>query len=458
MRRLPLLAILLATTSAPAAPLGESLYPGLVEFDEAYELYTAGDFARARTGFRHLAELGDPEAQLNLGVMLAKGEGGPADRIEGAAWVRAAEDGGMADAAGVRAVLERGLDETQLDAITARMAALRPAARESASGPEEPADQEASSECPIRMVYRAEPIYPRNTERKLETGFVQMELLVDPTGVVGAAHASHRQGDDAFERAAVRAVNRWRAEPCPNAGHRGALQTIQFGFEWEGDGRDRYSSGTRQFATRLLAAAREGDAGAAFEVVLLADHHPDLFELGPDEDEVLTLVAAIGGRPDARLMLGSSDDRWIILAARQGYAPALHRVANWRRLGMEERKRALIEAARAGYAPAAFNVVRWLAAHPQASQRDGALALELIEPMNRAQRDRDLLLMQAHAMALAETGDTRGAARLQDRVMKALRTTPQNQALASARLAAYVAGNPWRDTGLARELGLAGDE
>ena len=82
MRRLALLSLLLAVTSAPAAPLGEIVYPGLMEFNEAYELYTAGDFERARTGFRHLAELGDPEAQLDRGVMLAKGEG----RVAGNPW------------------------------------------------------------------------------------------------------------------------------------------------------------------------------------------------------------------------------------------------------------------------------------------------------------------------------------------------------------------------------------
>lgn len=85
-----------ASQSVPAAlasELGASAYPDLLELAQARALYEAGDLKRARAGYRHLAELGVPEARLELGVMLVRGEGGPADRAEGAAWVRwVAED------------------------------------------------------------------------------------------------------------------------------------------------------------------------------------------------------------------------------------------------------------------------------------------------------------------------------------------------------------------------------
>jgi TPR repeat protein len=107
---------------AAGAELGASLYPDLMEFDEAFKLYERGELERARNGFRHLAELGDPEARLNLGVMLAKGEGGDADLVEAVAWIRWAADQGSDGAAQVLSVLERSLDDTHRERAATRLA------------------------------------------------------------------------------------------------------------------------------------------------------------------------------------------------------------------------------------------------------------------------------------------------------------------------------------------------
>ena len=53
----------LVVSSTQAGELGAGVYSDLMEFDEAYALHNTGNFERARAGFRHLAELGDPQAR-----------------------------------------------------------------------------------------------------------------------------------------------------------------------------------------------------------------------------------------------------------------------------------------------------------------------------------------------------------------------------------------------------------
>src|SRR6476646_2799832 len=63
-----------------------------------WEAYAQGDFARARSAYLASASGGDRLAQYNLAIMLLRGEGGPVDAQEGAAWLAKAAEAGMAQA------------------------------------------------------------------------------------------------------------------------------------------------------------------------------------------------------------------------------------------------------------------------------------------------------------------------------------------------------------------------
>lgn len=54
--------------------------------DAGMEAYAAGDFAAARRYLRPLADRGSAIAETMLGVMAAKGQGGPADPAAAVAW------------------------------------------------------------------------------------------------------------------------------------------------------------------------------------------------------------------------------------------------------------------------------------------------------------------------------------------------------------------------------------
>lgn len=68
------------------------------DFDAGLAAYRAGDHVRALREFRAVGDAGNPAAQNNVGLMLLRGEGAPADAAAAARWFRRAADAGHAGA------------------------------------------------------------------------------------------------------------------------------------------------------------------------------------------------------------------------------------------------------------------------------------------------------------------------------------------------------------------------
>jgi len=68
------------------------------EFDVGVKAYNRGDYETALRIFRQLADQGDIDAQVNLGVMYERGKGVPQDYKEAMKWYRKAADQGYASA------------------------------------------------------------------------------------------------------------------------------------------------------------------------------------------------------------------------------------------------------------------------------------------------------------------------------------------------------------------------
>ena len=66
--------------------------------NEAITAYEAGKFEQARKAFQPLAEIGDPDGLYNLGVMHARGEGGPKEPAKAMQFYRRAAAAGNANA------------------------------------------------------------------------------------------------------------------------------------------------------------------------------------------------------------------------------------------------------------------------------------------------------------------------------------------------------------------------
>lgn len=67
-------------------------------FIDGDDAYNAGDYERALTILRPLAEQGNAEAQFNLGIMYDKGRGVNQDDAEAVKWFRLAAEQGLAEA------------------------------------------------------------------------------------------------------------------------------------------------------------------------------------------------------------------------------------------------------------------------------------------------------------------------------------------------------------------------
>ncbi len=72
--------------------------PAWAGWDEGVAAYQRGDYATAIRELRPLAEQGDANAQLFLGIMYENGQGVPQDYAEAVKWYRKAAEQGQANA------------------------------------------------------------------------------------------------------------------------------------------------------------------------------------------------------------------------------------------------------------------------------------------------------------------------------------------------------------------------
>src|SRR5689334_6799617 len=68
------------------------------DFKAGVEAYNRGDFGAALKEWRPVAEAGDANAQYNIGMLYARGQGVPQDYRQAAEWYRKAAEQGVAAA------------------------------------------------------------------------------------------------------------------------------------------------------------------------------------------------------------------------------------------------------------------------------------------------------------------------------------------------------------------------
>jgi TPR repeat protein len=72
--------------------------PVWANLDDAVQAYLRGEFSKAATLLRPIAEQGDSQAQTYMGRLYERGKGVPKDYVEAVKWYRLAADKGKADA------------------------------------------------------------------------------------------------------------------------------------------------------------------------------------------------------------------------------------------------------------------------------------------------------------------------------------------------------------------------
>lgn len=386
MKHLPigLAALLAASTGFAAAP---------VAFEATVTAYENERFEAARTSFQRMAEAGLPEAQFNLGVMTLNGQGGPADRVEAALWVRLAADAEYEPAVEAVDVLMEHLDDGQNEQFEQRLPdwrenhALgelierhRPEACQSdclepGEGPHGPSSMPEASDSTqpdnvVRTVdgkpltgERSPPRYPRRAAEQNLMGRVVLGGWIGEDGRLQHPHVIESFPDEVFDDAAMQAWTSWEfewPEGAPASVPQYVSQNIVFRLD------ELKSGGTqREFASAVEEG--EEELQAAHKAVWMVER----LELPVSEkarpDSVVSIIsrAAEAGVIRAQRDLADRQARgdmvrqdrdgaifWLKQAAFEGDALAQFELARWERLDDGFRSDLRRAAARQGLLPA----------------------------------------------------------------------------------------------------------
>ena len=422
-------AALLAAAAAPgAAP---------VAFDATVTAYENERFAPSRTSFQRMAEAGLPEAQFNLGVMTLNGQGGLADPVEAALWVRLAADAKYEPAMEAVEVLMEYLDGNQQSRYEQRLPEWRDRHARSALleryRPEtcesdclEPADGDspestrmdvdASESKPADDVYitvddkpltadRTAPRYPRRATEQAISGRVILGGWITGTGELRHPHIVDGYPDDVFDQVAMDAWTSWRfdwPDGVPDSAPAYISQQIIFTL-------DSMKKGSTQRELSEAIEASEEDVDAAHKAVWMVEklHLPLSEKARPD-----SVVSIISRAAEAGLVRAQHDlsDRqahgdlvrqnrdaaifWLKQAAFEGDARAQFELTRWNRLDDDFRSDLRRAAARQGFLPAVLWELREHVAGPQGQNPD--YLRELLDHLPEDWPHGEDLIEQAH--------------------------------------------------------------
>ncbi len=101
-------------TIVAASILLVSAVVGAQTIEDGFDALGRLEFEQAHDIFAQHARQGDTTAQIELGLMLAIGEGVPRDRIESYKWLRIASSGDNGFVAGLIETLSRRMTEDQI--------------------------------------------------------------------------------------------------------------------------------------------------------------------------------------------------------------------------------------------------------------------------------------------------------------------------------------------------------
>lgn len=406
-----------------------------VSFERAVAAFEAGEHDSARTAFDRMARAGFTEAQFNLGAMLLNGQGGEASLVEGAAWIQLAAAEGYEPAIETSEVLRGQFEADRLAEIDGKAAELRAEyGRQSlldrhrprlaeVSENDEPAF-ESSSERRFgqsfnRIVTTIEgsrvqlemnqPRYPRSAADNGIMGFVQMAAWLEPSGEVRHAHVVFAYPEGVFDREALRAYSRIRAEWLEEPPEQAVYLPRSIAFTLDG-----LSSGPILRELERGLEAHEDDLAAQYRLIWLSEKLSlnDVEPFDPDTVIEVSHQAAMAGVVDAQLDLArrfrgggmlardvDSSNFWLKQAAFEGNAQAAFELSRCDLLDDGLRRDLRQAAIEQGHLSALLLAIRELTENPeQASAEEMAALLERLPP-EFSRNSRDPVLNQAREIA-----------------------------------------------------------
>ena len=430
------------------------------------DLYSAGvayqkhDYRAAFDQFKELAELGQPQAQLNLAVLYARGEGVESSNIKAHAWASLAGRNGEPKGAALANELEPMLTPTGLKFSEEIQAQYSQSALNHRLLPRMFNDRDYEDRDPVKPFKPFVPPYPPGAQMKGVQGEVFVEFTVAPDGHPRIPRILYAVPARFFEPTVRESVLRSVYLPARLNGIPVSTSVNMFyHFVMSGVSVHDYG-GLEQKVRDTKAKAEAGDPGAQMLYGMMVAGLPQLHQT---YSQALPwfLKAAQAGAPYAQYQIGTGllqgrgcqcepgkGEVWLEKAAQADQPDAQVSLAEYLLKDPTNREAVagatvwLERSVKRDNAAAKLYLAAILAADPEAEVRNPARALSLVDQLDRDYK-LDPTTWEIRAAAHAARGDFKAAEKAQSEALDDAKALGWDLAKLQERRASYAEHKPW---------------
>lgn len=435
------------------------------DFELGMSYYEAKDFEKAYSEFFEAAQYGDYDAQNNIGVMYYRGEHLPKNISSAYAWMALAAQAAKSDETAVHNKIFARMSDADKKLATEEYKKLFSEYSDKAIERKlTPAfTGKTLSVKDQRATKRVTPNYPLEMVRQNASGFVDVIFTIDKYGIT-RDHLPTYAVSKSFERAAIRALRQFQFEPMKINNKPVAANgfRIRFNFEMEGASYNKKKLDKTIAEQRQKAAAgsEKDKLGFAYFLEAVPSFASD-YKL-TDNPNQWYIEAANQGSGVASYFLGrnvlygnmcTQDSNqsmgWLLKAAKAGVTDAQYMLAiesfSGARFEKNEDKGFYWLARAANVNKAAKLRYAWiLATHPDTKRRDGKLASEYLNGVEKNYLDKQSFY-QTHAAVAAENNDFKQAIKWQKEALEDAQDLKLPLQILEQQLASYTANQAWRE-------------
>jgi len=433
--------------------------PAWADLGSAAAAYKKGEFASAFQQFKELAELGQPEAQLDLAIMYTRGEGTTISNTYAHAWASLASTNGESRATTLRERLESELTPTSLQISSDIQAQYSQAALDKRLMPRFLKGKEYEDRDPVRSSKPFIPSYPPGAQREGIQGEAYVEFIVAPDGHPRIPRILYAVPTGFLEDTVRDSVMRSIYLPARLNGQPIAT-TVSVFYNFKMDvSIDHYGN----LEQRVKATLKKAEAGDPAAQMLYGMMLAGLPQLKQTYDKALPwfLKAAQAGAPYAQYQIGTGlltghgcqcdtgkGEIWLAKAAQSDQPDAQVSLAEYLLKGNPDQESIggavvwLKRAAKQGNSAAKLRISAILAANPLKKFRDPTRALALADGLEHELKH-DPSLWEIRAAANASRADFRAATKAQAQAIVEAKRLDWDLTQLNQRQAAYASAQAW---------------
>jgi uncharacterized protein len=434
--------------------------PAWADLYSAQVAYKKGDFATSFKQFKELAEVGQPQAQLDLAVMYARGEGVDRNNVYAHAWASLAGQNGEAKGKALAEQLEPDLTPTSLRFSSDIQAKYSQATLDARLMPHFLKGQEYADRDPVHPSKPFIPAYPPEAQRRGIQGEAYVEFVVAPDGHTRIPRILYAIPGGFFEDAVRESVMRSVYLPARINGQPiSTTVSVMYNFTVPGVKISDYQGLER----RVHDTAVKAEAGDVQAQMLYGMMLAGLPQLKRTYAQALPwfLKAAQAGAPYAQYQVGTGllqgrgcqcetgkGEIWLEKAAQADQSDAQVSLAEYLLKSDSDRESVagavvwLERAAKQNNSAAKLLLSAVLAATPLSDVRDPPRALTLTDSIEH-QYKIDPSYWEIRAAANASRGDFKAAVKTQAKAVSEAMHLGWDMVLLQQRQSLYESGQPW---------------